>query len=234
MSSAALVSSLHLMQKNHEVVKRWVNEVQQASSAKNQMVQYHALGVLYHIKQKDRLAVSKLVSTLMNGSGMRSPYATCLLIRYAAKSMVEDPNGDHAAVMDFLESCLRNKSEMVIYEAARTIVNLKEVSSRDLSPAVSVLQLFLSSPKPTLRFAAVRTLNKVAMTHPASLKTCNLDMENLITDSNRSIATLAITTLLKVGQIGQPVMIKCALSLPSARDCENACAHLEIPLSLLP
>lgn len=39
------------------------------------------------------------------------------------------------------------------------------------------------------------------MTHPASLKTCNLDMENLITDSNRSIATLAITTLLKVWRI---------------------------------
>ena len=39
------------------------------------------------------------------------------------------------------------------------------------------------------------------MTHPASLKTCNLDMENLITDSNRSIATLAITTLLKVNLV---------------------------------
>ncbi len=38
---------------------------------------------------------------------------------------------------------------------------------------------------------------QVAMTHPTALKVCNLDMENLVTDSNRSIATLAITTLLK-------------------------------------
>lgn len=37
------------------------------------------------------------------------------------------------------------------------------------------------------------------MSHPASVKVCNLDLENLITDSNRSIATLAITTLLKTG-----------------------------------
>jgi hypothetical protein len=37
------------------------------------------------------------------------------------------------------------------------------------------------------------------MTHPQCVTTCNLDMENLITDVNRSIATLAITTLLKVG-----------------------------------
>ena len=32
---------------------------------------------------------------------------------------------------------------------------------RELVPAVSVLQLFCSSPKATLRFAAVRTLNQV-------------------------------------------------------------------------
>lgn len=39
------------------------------------------------------------------------------------------------------------------------------------------------------------------MTQPMSVTTCNLDLENLITDVNRSIATLAITTLLKVGKI---------------------------------
>ena len=63
---------------------------------------------------------------------------------------------------DFVESCLRHKSEMVIYEAAHAIVNMKRTSARELAPAVSVLQLFCSSPKPTLRFAAVRTLNKVS------------------------------------------------------------------------
>ena len=40
--------------------------------------------------------------------------------------------------------------------------------------------------------------SQVAMTHPAAVTACNLDLENLITDVNRSIATLAITTLLKV------------------------------------
>lgn len=37
------------------------------------------------------------------------------------------------------------------------------------------------------------------MSHPSAVTACNLDLENLITDSNRSIATLAITTLLKTG-----------------------------------
>lgn len=41
-------------------------------------------------------------------------------------------------------------------------------------------------------------VSQVAMKHPAAVTACNVDLENLITDTNRSIATLAITTLLKV------------------------------------
>ncbi|KAK4794751.1 hypothetical protein SAY86_012745 [Trapa natans] len=88
---------------------------------------------------------------------------------------------------------------MVIFEAAKAITELTGVTSRELTPAITVLQLFLSSSKPVLRFAAVRTLNKVAMTHPMAVTNCNIDMESLISDQNRSIATLAITTLLKTG-----------------------------------
>jgi hypothetical protein len=36
------------------------------------------------------------------------------------------------------------------------------------------------------------------MVQPAAVSGCNVDIENLITDPNRSIATYAITTLLKV------------------------------------
>ncbi len=68
---------------------------------------------------------------------------------------------------------------------------------------MAVSQLFLSSPKPSLRFAAVRALNRVAMAFPLTVTLCNLDLENMISDSNRSIATLAITTLLKTGSESQ-------------------------------
>lgn len=37
------------------------------------------------------------------------------------------------------------------------------------------------------------------MHHPAAVVQCNVDLEQLISDQNRSIATLAITTLLKTG-----------------------------------
>jgi hypothetical protein len=110
-----------------------------------------------------------------------------------------DPSGGQRPFYDFLEACLRHKTDMVIFEAARAICSLRDVTARELTPAITVLQLFLSSSKPVLRFAAVRTLNKVAMTHPMAVTNCNIDMESLITDQNRSIATLAITTLLKTG-----------------------------------
>lgn len=71
--------------------------------------------------------------------------------------------------------------------------------SGDLASAVNILQLFCSSPKPSLRFAAVRTLNKISIHYPQAVMSCNVDLEQLITDQNRSIATLAITTLLKTG-----------------------------------
>ncbi|KAG8440076.1 hypothetical protein GDO86_006028 [Hymenochirus boettgeri] len=197
-SSSALVSSLHMVKISYDVVKRWINEAQEAASSDNIMVQYHALGLLYNLRKNDRLAVSKMLNKFTK-SGLKSPFAYCMLIRIASRLLEESEEGHNSPLFDFIESCLRNKHEMVIYEAASAIIHLPNFTARELAPAVSVLQLFCSSPKPALRYAAVRTLNKVAMKHPSAVTTCNLDLENLITDSNRSIATLAITTLLKTG-----------------------------------
>uniref|UniRef100_A0A7S1GAC4 Coatomer subunit gamma n=1 Tax=Bicosoecida sp. CB-2014 TaxID=1486930 RepID=A0A7S1GAC4_9STRA len=198
-ASSALVAGLHLFAENPDIVRHWVSEVQSAVQAKRHMVQFHALALLRRIKQHDRLAVSKLVTQLMRGS-VTSPLALCLLIRYTSSLLHEDMSATNArAAYEFLESCLKERSEMVMYEAARAICALPKVVPRDLAPAVTVLHLFLSSPKPALRFAAVKTLSKVAMTYPALVSKCNDDLESLITDSNRTIATLAITTLLKTG-----------------------------------
>lgn len=144
------------------------------------------------IRQNDRLAVSKLVTSLTRGT-VRSPLAQCLLIRYTSQacnflvhihdqslflvcflmgglfkqvireSATSTQTGDRP-FYDFLEGCLRHKAEMVIFEAAKAITELHGVTTRELTPAITVLQLFLSSSKPVLRFAAVRTLNKVTST----------------------------------------------------------------------
>ncbi|CAM9871415.1 unnamed protein product, partial [Chrysoparadoxa australica] len=202
-ASSALVSGLALHKVSSDVVRRWVNEVQEAVNSPHPMVQYHALCLLYQIKQHDRLAVSKLVTQLSGGS-MRAPLAVVLLIRYVISWKLHHYLTDMGATntraaYQFLESNLRHRSEMVTYEAARAICNLPGVDMNDLSPAVTVLQLFLSTPKASLKFAAMRTLSQLAATHPMAIIKCNEDIELLIGDSNRSVATLAITTLLKTG-----------------------------------
>lgn len=208
-ASSALVSGIHLIQNNPEIVRRWVNEVQEAVSSSHDMVQYHGVALMYAIRRHDKLAVSKFLTQLQK-TNLRSPLATCLLIRYTTMLLREDialnggsrhsdSQGDAMQPLyAFLQKMLKSKNEMVIYEAARSLCSLP-VESRDLTQAIVVLQLFLSSSKPTLRFAAVRTLNAVAMTQPLLVTRCNEDMESLISDANRSIATLAITTLLKTG-----------------------------------
>lgn len=91
------------------------------------MVQYHALGVLYHIRKSDRLAVTKLAQKLTRIS-LKSPYAVCMVIRIICKLIDEEEMISHpheSPLFEFIESSLRHKSEMVIYEAAQGIVNLK-------------------------------------------------------------------------------------------------------------
>jgi coatomer protein complex subunit gamma len=93
----------------------------------------------------------------------------CSQIRIACKLLEEEDSSggglSGSPLFDFIESCLRHKSEMVIFEAAHAIVNLRRTTSVELAPAISVLQLLCSSPKPTMRFAAVRTLDKVGLCH---------------------------------------------------------------------
>ena len=133
----------------------------------SEMVQFHALSLLYEIKQHDRLAISKMVAQLTRGA-ISSPMATCLLIRYITAILKGSDadmlaNATGRAAYQFLELSLRHRSEAVIYEAAKAIVSLPGVEERDLGPAVAVLQLFLSSPKATLRLAAMRALCDICL-----------------------------------------------------------------------
>jgi len=208
-ASAACVSGLHLLRLAPDVVRRWASEVGEQVQSRHPCVQFHALALAHAMRASDRLAASKLVAGLTrSGPSARGPLATALLVRFAARVMADMP---HRTSMDepgapavrpfgdFLDACLRHKSEAVIFEAARAVADMRDVSPRELAPAVTVLQLFLSSSKPVLRFAAARTLNRIATQFPAVVAAANVDLEALIGDSNRSVATLAITTLLRTG-----------------------------------
>jgi coatomer protein complex subunit gamma len=202
-SGSALISGQTLFKISPDVVKRWVNEVQDAlNSSSSPMVQYHALALLYQIKKNDRLALSKVISALAK-KPPKSPLAHCLLIRYTLQVLGMNPQGaEEKALMDFLVSSLHKSNSMVNFEAAKALCFLPSATPAQIAPAITVLQELLNSAVPCQRFAAVRTLNAIVSKFPMYVAPCRVDLELLITDSNRSIATLAITTLLKTGVEG--------------------------------
>jgi coatomer protein complex subunit gamma len=84
-------------------------------ASESKMVQYHALALLYQIKQHDRLGVTKMVTGLTKNA--LGPLAMCLQIRIVSKLLRESASPSHD-LLKFLESCLHNKSYMVIENKA--------------------------------------------------------------------------------------------------------------------
>ncbi|KAI9708803.1 MAG: coatomer subunit gamma [Bogoriella megaspora] len=216
-SSAALVSSYHMLPIARDVVRRLQSETQEAASvsrsggvfsfggqhsqlaaSSNYMSQYHAIGLLYQMRSHDRMALVKMVQQYSAAGVVKSPAATVMLVRLAAKLAEDDPSL-RKPMMSLLDGWLRHKSEMVNFEAAKAICDMHDVTDAEVVQAIHVLQLFLTSPRSVTKFAAIRILHNFASFKPDAVRTCNPDIESLISNSNRSIATFAITTLLKTG-----------------------------------
>lgn len=71
--------------------------------------QYHALGLLYHVRKNDRLAVNKMLSKFTR-HGLKSPFAYCMMIRVASKLLEEEAGrwgGSFPCRKNFLRSCFR-------------------------------------------------------------------------------------------------------------------------------
>lgn len=218
-SSAALVSSYHLLPIAKDVVRRWQSETQEAAASNKSsggfslgfstsssqvpmnhstMSQYHAVGLLYQMRMHDRMALVKMVQQFGAPGALKSPAAIVMLVRLAAQLAEEDASL-RKPMMQLLDGWLRHKSEMVNFEAAKAICDMRDVTDAEVSQAVHVLQLFLTSPRAVTKFAALRILHNFASFKPNAVNPCNPDIELLISNSNRSIATFAITTLLKTG-----------------------------------
>jgi coatomer subunit gamma len=68
----------------------------------------------------------------------------------------------------------------------------------DVEVAFQVLvQLAQNSGKPVYKFAALKQINRIAAKQPRLVTLCMSELDTLITDPNRSVASLAISTLLK-------------------------------------
>lgn len=215
-SSAALVSSYHLLPVAESTVKRYMNETQEVVSDlktypytngssefypnSTYIAQYHAIGLLCMLKNHDKVALMKLVQQFSTGNLLKNQLAQVELVKLVGELLHKDPQmvTQFAAL---LSNWLSSKFESVQLQAAKLITSLPDryVSPELFAAAVQTLQALLSVPRVTTRFAAVRVLNRISMTAPEKIVVCNPELESLINDSNRNISTYAITTLLKTG-----------------------------------
>jgi len=210
LASAGLLAGLILSQASSEssaIVRRWITETHQAIQKHRGMVQYHALLLLYQMKNHDRLAVSKIVSQYSKKGALTSPMALIMIIRYTTKLMLDESeaypginlqNGSTVCREGhvFLTSCLEHSSELVVYEAARAFVILPS-ATEDLYPVVGILESLLISPKPCVRLGALKAVAGIAEEYPRIVANCNQEVLKLLEDENSLVATLAMTTSLK-------------------------------------
>ncbi|AET39015.1 coatomer subunit gamma Ecym_3538 [Eremothecium cymbalariae DBVPG len=214
-SSAALVSSYHLLPIAESTVRRYANEMQETVSdlkthqhtgssteyyrGSSYMSQYHALGLLCKLKSHDKVAMMKLVQQFSSGNILREQLAQIQLVRLVHELLVMD-NQLIPEFVPLLSNWVSSGRQSVQLETCKLISALAIHMPTDLFDSmIRTLQMMLAVPHVSFRFAAVRLLNKISMSAPEKIVICNPELESLINDSNRNISTYAITTLLKTG-----------------------------------
>lgn len=214
--AAALVSSYHLVPIAKDVVRRWASETQETllqhpskskpgmmnslMSHSPTMYEYHAIGLLYELRNHDKMALMRIIHMLTNSSAPPLNWAAASFVVRLIAKLIEEDESTAEQLLPSLRQLLKHNSDIVTLEAVKCIMQLKAADAAAINDALGVIQLFLQTPRTASKFAAIRILNRYAMKHPQEASICNLELENLISDNSRAIATYAITTLLKTGK----------------------------------
>ena len=208
LSSASLVSCIFWLFKSestpyHESTRRWISSVIPADwVAPEGMSRFHALALGYLLRQNDKGSLRKLLSMYspfmqISNSNPASMALVVLLIQICSHIGLSE-----AEFLPSWKTLLTPTSgkEMIALEVCSLLVNPSIKSSEENKIACVQLAIaLLSSSSSIIRYSAMRILLTLA-THRQDLLAKNQqDIELLIGDPNRSVAILAVTILLKIG-----------------------------------
>ena len=93
-------------------------------------------------------------------------------------------------------------NDMVLFEAAKSICELAPYLDNPIDAGFSMLQMLAGSTKPVVKYAALKIINKIAYFNSSLVLLCAGELEGMINHSNRSVASLAISALLKTCKPG--------------------------------
>lgn len=199
--SAALVSSIHLFKNHPDMIKKMVGDIQNNLLSGNKELQYHALLLLHEIRKVDPMSILKILSQLTSSqSTLSSKLAKVQLIRYI-KEILTYANLDprtQSNFVNYLNECLTKNPDAVSFEAAKSICELSEKLNIDFEAAFKSILDSLVTGESVLKYASLKVLNRLASFNPKEVALASSEIEPLINDPNTSIASMAISTLLKV------------------------------------
>jgi len=194
--TSTLIAAQRIASKNLDVVKRWSRGLQDAYLRSPNLGKFHALCLNYQIKASDKIGLQKAI---LDNSTTNKPtdniFAQCQQIRVVARLLRQDKRAN-PQLFAYLVDSLRDRNFAVEYEAARAICSLDHISP---DVAVPALQEMLRSRHNTIRFAALRTIADTVSRAPMLFVPCEPDLHTLVSSPNRSLASLAITVLLRIG-----------------------------------
>lgn len=211
-ASTALVAAFQMCRESREVVRRWMNEIQQQISNEG-LPQYHALGILFLLKQNDRMSLVKLLCGIVT-KGSSTAGTLILVLRYYQYLLQGGGSSSELhrdlAVIN-LSSFLRYKNDLesVACEASNVIFVLgccsdattaTLIGKDTVASAIQTMSRLLASPRIVTRFFAIRLLSQFAHHVPDVVaRLANTEIESLVSDSVPGVASLAVATLLKTG-----------------------------------
>ena len=198
----ALATAVRLVRTHPDVVGRWIPEITTALSSNNHLVQLHAVRLLHALKQSDKTALVRLVSTYGKQRPLRSPFAHCELIRICLRVLRRERAFPQllTPLVEYLQTCLRPNNDVVAIEAMKAVAQLElDAAPQSLSAALmNTIQVYLQNHRPILRYAAIRTVSEMTARYSELVATVRVDVEALLREPNRAILTLAIATSLNV------------------------------------
>ncbi|KAH7650326.1 coatomer SEC21 gamma subunit like (beta adaptin) [Cryptosporidium bovis] len=213
-ASSALICGYNLALRGHaDIPRRWLNEISECIQGRDGMVQYHAIILLLELRNNDRLAIQKITEMLCK-LPIKSSYSECLMLRQMKNLFMlmknQELSEDLTWIIDGFHTMLRSRNEIVLLEAAIGATDImkylheqqdqRAIGFIDTNQITNSLQMLLNSTTPVARFSAVRILNTLADVNPNIVFKCQHELEPLLNDSNRVVATLVLTILLKVAQ----------------------------------
>jgi coatomer subunit gamma len=181
---------------NPDAIKRLAPEAQQIFADTKEISQFHAANLIYLLRSNDAIALQKMVKDLLQNA-----HPLSMLFALSVYEASIKHTSKHSRGLVDLKPLLRlqGKYNLVSIAASRVILKSEQLSA-DHTAAIANINSYLSSKNLICRFTALRLLGEIAHLNASSLVQCIPELEHLIaSDVNKTLSTLAIAVLLKLG-----------------------------------